>query len=408
MTSAQFLSLIAVLIGALATSGLFLVGLWHLIRVPQVRKFVAKAKDLVTGKHYPLALGRAAANPVLPTMPHPWEAAAVMNPAAVDDGDRVHLFYRAVGTDGVSRVGYASSKDGMQFDERLPYPVYATQKDPRNHARMYAHSPQFAGLTASGGSWSGVEDPRAVIIDDRLYLSYNSFEDWSMRIGVSSISVDDLRNKKWNWSAPQFLSPPGEVHKNWLVFPRKINGKFAVLHSVSPAPEVEFVDDLNAVGTTAPHIQSAVGARTAGIDGGWETRVRGAGPPPIETPDGWLVLYHAHDQDQARYKLGAMLLDLDDPTKVLARAVMPVLEPATEYENVGAKPGIVYACGAIVKDGMLMVYYGGADNVVCMAAAPLKDFLLKLKAGQPVSLSASRKPLITGLPTAFDKKPINK
>jgi predicted GH43/DUF377 family glycosyl hydrolase len=115
----------------------------------------------------------------------------------------------------------------------------------------------------------------------------------------------------------------------------------------------------------------------------WDSRIRGAGPPPIETSEGWLLLYHANDvREQHKYKLGAMLLDKNDPTKIIARSTKPILEPEGEFENAGIKPGIVYACGAIVRDGMLQVYYGGADNYVCMAAVPLKEFIDHLVRGE--------------------------
>ena len=114
--------------------------------------------------------------------------------------------------------------------------------------------------------------------------------------------------------------------------------------------------------------------------GAWDTWIRGAGPPPLKTKDGWLLLYHAMDvRDPNRYKLGAMLLDLNDPTKVLYRSRTPILEPDVYYENQGFKAGVVYSCGAVVKDGELYVYYGGADSVTCVAMANLDTFLDELK-----------------------------
>lgn len=388
MTGLQLTAVILSAIGATAVSAIFIWGLWKLARAPRARDYVAKPRDLVRGRRFPLALARATHNPVLPPTPLPWEAAAVLNPAVIEHGGRVHLFYRAIGMDGVSRIGYASSGDGVHFDERLPYPVFAVRRDPRS-ARMRAHDPRMTQMYLSGGSWSGVEDPRASIVGGRLYLTFNAFEGWNaMRIGSVSISLDDLDAKRWHWSAPNYLSPPDEIHKNWVIFPRKINGRFAILHSISPKPEVAFVDDIDAVGSSEQYIKSTQSPRVAGNKDGWETRVRGAGPPPIETKDGWLVLYHAHDEDQSRYKLGAMLLDLDDPMKVIARARLPVLEPEGDFENGGAKPGVVYACGAVVRDGMLHVYYGGADNFVCMAAAPIDAFVASIKDGaKPLQLS---------------------
>ena len=80
-----------------------------------------------------------------------------------------------------------------------------------------------------------------------------------------------------------------------------------------------------------------------------------------------------------RYKLGAMLLDLDDPTKMLYRSRTPILEPDFDYENQGFKAGVVYSCGAVINDGEFYVYYGGADSVTCVAMANLDTFLNELK-----------------------------
>ena len=104
------------------------------------------------------------------------------------------------------------------------------------------------------------------------------------------------------------------------------------------------------------------------------------GPTPIKTPDGWLALYHGvGDQDASRYKVGAMLLDISDPTRVLLRSRNPILEPNECYENEGFKYGVVYPCGATVIDNNLMVYYGGADTVICGAQSPLNEFMDELK-----------------------------
>ena len=112
--------------------------------------------------------------------------------------------------------------------------------------------------------------------------------------------------------------------------------------------------------------------------------MRSAGPPPIKTRYGWLLFYHATDnKEPSRYKIGAMLLDLKDPSKILRRSSTPILEPTESYEFNGFKGGIVYASGALVKDGTLFVYYGGADSYVCAATADFEEFmnaLLKDKA----------------------------
>jgi predicted GH43/DUF377 family glycosyl hydrolase len=99
----------------------------------------------------------------------------------------------------------------------------------------------------------------------------------------------------------------------------------------------------------------------------------------MRTKYGWLVLYHKMEKhDSNRYKLWAMILDIKDPTKVLYRSSQPILEPDEWYENEGYKSGVVYSCGAVIKDGQLFVYYGGADTVSCVATAKLDAFLKEL------------------------------
>ena len=111
---------------------------------------------------------------------------------------------------------------------------------------------------------------------------------------------------------------------------------------------------------------------------GWEKWIRGVGAPPIKTNKGWLLFYHAMDDDLSKYKLGAMLLDLKDPTKILHRSPEPVLGPDKDYESNGFKTGVVYVSGAITKDDKLLVYYGASDSYVGVAYASLEDFLNKL------------------------------
>ena len=119
--------------------------------------------------------------------------------------------------------------------------------------------------------------------------------------------------------------------------------------------------------------------------------VRGAGPAPIKTKYGWLVLYHAIEKnDSGRYKLYAMILDSKNPSKVLCDSIQPILEPDLWYENEGYKGGVIYACGAIVKDGELFVYYGGADKVSCVATVNLDKFLEELISHRVVKLKSRK------------------
>ena len=340
--------------------------LWH---QSLIRKYGAK-KD-------PQNLSRHDQNPIMSPRPHQeWEAGGTFNPAAVTDNEgTVHLLYRAIGDDGVSRVGHASSRDGKHIDSRSSFPVFQPSQgngmpDPATVQGPLTYDPI---IYPSGGGWAGCEDPRAVKIEDTIYMTYTAFEGWnSVRIGVTSISEKDLRNNRWNWKKPQIISSSKQINKNWVVFPEKINGKFAVLHSISPNILVDYVDSLS-----SPYSNELILSQSpkGGRNDHWDNWMRGAGAPPIRTDKGWLLLYHAMDKnDPDKYKLGVMLLDLKNPSTVLYRSPKPILEPIMSYEN-DSKAGVVYASGAVVKDGNLLVYYGGGDRHTCVAETPLKALL---------------------------------
>lgn len=351
-----------------------------------LRKKLAKTLRLDQLKR--LLLTKSSLNPILKPGTHPWTAEAVLNPAAAVIADRTHLLYRAIGMDGVSRLGYASSPDGIFFDRRLSSPAYIA-RDPRgvpDRARRY--SPV---MYPSGGSWGGCEDPRMVTIDGRVYVTFNMFDGWDyIRVAALSISQHDfLMGKFAAWEGPHVLSKPNERHKNWVLFPEKIRGKFAIIHSIAPKIEIAYRDSIESIGVDEPFVESWVGARhdLPAREHAWDSFIRSAGPPPLKTERGWLLFYHAIDErDPGRYQLGAMLLDLNHPERVLYRAAGPILSPNESYENAG-KPGIVYACGAVVRNGTLFVYYGGADKVVCVATTPLETFLNALVEGSQPSLA---------------------
>jgi predicted GH43/DUF377 family glycosyl hydrolase len=339
-------------------------------------------------------LHRFPQNPILSPSVLEWESEAVFNPAAFVDNGRVHLLYRALGPDGVSRIGYASSSDGVHFDERLPYPVYEPSYGIGYPDQSLAHGAQTynTSANASGGGWAGCEDPRVVVIGGQAYMSFVAFDGWNfIRQALTSISLDDVNKKNWAWRKPVLISHPGQIHKNWVIFPEKINGKYAILHGLSPKIHVDYVDTLDDF-DGEKFIDSLPPASGAGYHDDsrkhhWDTRVRGAGAPPIKTAMGWLLLYHANDRrDPGKYKLGAMLLDLEDPTKVLYRASAPILEPEEWYENEG-KPGVVYTCGAVIVNENLVVYYGGGDKHIAVARAGVHDFLQALAKDQSIALT---------------------
>ena len=324
------------------------------------------------------SLKRHHQNPIISPLAHrEWEASGTFNPAAVEDDEGVvHLFYRAAGADGLSRISHAVSPNGREIAEQSSYPVYEPlpgygMPEPSEANLPHRHDPL---MHPSGGGWGGAEDPRTTKIGGRVYMTYTAFEGWdNMRIGLTSISLDDLDKRRWNWRRPRLISPAKARNKNWVLFPEKIRGKYAILHSVAPKVLVAYVDSLDMM----PVIRSSkdhggYGTNDPTREKYWDKVMKGAGPPPLKTDKGWLVLYHAIYK--GKYNVGAMLLDLDDPTKILYRSPEPILTPDMAYENDG-KPGVVYATGAVIKNGELLVYYGGGDKHVCIAETPLRPLL---------------------------------
>lgn len=349
-----------------------------------VKKIVFPLRKIFGREYLSPILERAEENPVIePTAKHPWESQYTFNTAAVYENKKVHLVYRAIGNKGISVLGYAASQDGIHVDERLDKPCYVPQEPFESPGEKPLVIPYNF---MSGGGFGGCEDPRITKLDDKFYMTYVAFNGIP-RVALTSIKVDDFLQKRWNWKKPVLISPPDQVHKNWVIFPEKIKEKYAILHSVSPNILVDYFDSLDFDGKT--YIKSYYSSE--GRKGYWDSKVRGVGPPPIKTKDGWLILYHAlDDRDPGRYKMGAMILDYNDLTKVLYRSAEPILEPEARYENEGFKAGVVYSCGAVVINDRLFVYYGGADTVICVATTNLNEFLKGLKNSQPIKLQSAK------------------
>ena len=332
-----------------------------------------------------LNLRKSPDNPIIkPSADTPWQSKATFNPTALYHDGKVHIVYRAIGDTDESVLGYASSLDGIAIKDRHPDAVYRHAKEGRVEKTL----PKI--LYGSGGGWSGgCEDPRLTLLGTRAYLLYTAFDGWSsVRIALTSINLDDFISKRWNWQKPVLISPPGEIHKNWVLFPEKIKGKYAILHSLSPEILIDYFNDLDELDGDN-FIQSVHQGNPL-----WYRRdkgIRGVGPAPIKTKYGWLVLYHAMDKiNPSQYKLWAMILDLNSPEKILYRGAESILEPDESYENYGFKAGVVYSCGAVVKGGELFVYYGGADMVSCVATANFDKFLEKLVTSRPSKLTGRK------------------
>lgn len=355
------------------------------------RKIVKKPKKLVKKTKKPLPLKKAIENPIIsPRQENSWESIQTFNPAAMFADDKVHLLYRALGDDGISRIGYATSEDGINIDERLDEPifVYETESLERKSGSTGTlkvfRAPEWMDNYNSGGGWGGCEDPRVTKIDDKVYMFFVAYDAVNPpAIAFTSISFQDFLKRKWKWGGVKVISKPGIIDKSGCVFPEKINGKYVIMHRIFPNILIDYVDNLD-----FPEGEYLKGEHKITIrEDNWDSRKIGAGAAPLKTKYGWLLIYYAvDDKDDTKYKIGAMLLDLKDPAKVLYRTDAPILEPVEWYENAGHKTGVAYPCGVVAIKNRLFIYYGGADTVVCVATANAEEFLQELMGGKKPKL----------------------
>ncbi|MFO0703998.1 MAG: hypothetical protein U0525_04720 [Patescibacteria group bacterium] len=305
---------------------------------------------------------RFANNPLLlPNPKHPWESQAVFNPGVIEIEGKIYLLYRALSDDNISTVGLAISYDGMYIDERLDEPIYV----PR--------APEEISNTKGQGY--GCEDPRITRIGDVIYMCYTAYDGVIPRLAMTSIYIEDFLERKWNkWKYPKIISRENIADKDGCLFPEKINGKYVFFHRVEPNINIDYVDDLLFEDTKYLEIDHTIPPGTSD----WDSVKIGINAPPIKCSAGWLVLYHGISASDHHYRLGAMLLDENDPTKLIARTRYPILEPELYYELEGVVNNVVFPCGAVVIEKYLYIYYGGADKVVGGARMPLEELVTYL------------------------------
>jgi len=297
-------------------------------------------------------------NPILiPNKHNWWESEAVFNPAVLYDGNMVHVLYRAIGEyeQYISRIGYAYSTDGFNFQRKNGIafgPVDAYER-------------------------YGIEDPRLVTIDNQIYFSYVVLSDYVMKKEpVSSSTALATTNDFHDHTRLGIITSKGSDNKDVVLFPEKINQKYLVLHRprswVGPKFGVDRPSIWIAEGNTLSNFEKHTLLMKPEQD--WEELKIGSGPPPIKTEHGWLLIYHGVNKDLV-YSAGAVILDLNNPFKVIARTKEPILQPEEPYERIGDVNNVVFPTGACIIDDRLHVYYGGADKVCCLAVVELNAFL---------------------------------
>ena len=199
-------------------------------------------------------------------------------------------------------------------------------------------------------------------------MTYTAFRDrvlCAFQIAMTSISVEHLASKRWNWGE-RWLPFPGIRNKDAVIFPRKINGRYVMYHRIEPDICVAHSEDM----VQWRDIKAVMEPRKDM----WDCLKVGAAGPPLEVEGGWLLLYHGVDTRKI-YRLGAAMLDRENPEEVIYRSEKPILEPKEDYERFGFVPNVVFSCGMVLLDGQLLIYYGGADTVICVATYDLNEII---------------------------------
>lgn len=253
------------------------------------------------------------------------------------------------GTDGNSNVVYlttfshlrlARSKDGVNFilDEK---PVI--MPDVKQEC------------------W-GMEDPRITKIGQTYYINYTAVS--SDGAATALITTEDFR--EFHRLGIIFLPE----NKDVTIFPELINGRYYAFNRPVPkaigTPDIWISESLDLIHWGKHHHFYGVS------DESWENGRIGGGAPPIRTDRGWVKIYHAADRNH-RYCLGAFLLDLEDPSKILAKSTKPLLEPEMNYETNGFFGNVVFTCGCILEQDKIKIYYGAADDSICLCEITLED-----------------------------------
>lgn len=329
-------------------------------------------------------LQRYEKNPILiPNEANWWESKAVFNCAILHYENKFHMLYRAIGEYEryISRIGYASSTDGYSF----------------------ARSNHIALEPTQDYEKYGIEDPRMVEIDNQVYITYVILSAYVTDGAVVEASTALATTTDFlKYTRLRVITSKGSNNKDVVLFPEKMNqqqssvllssstssnnadgaGKYFFLHRPSSWIGSTYGVDKPSIWLGEGNALTNFEKHTLLLkpEEDWEELKVGAGPPPIKTRAGWLVIYHGVSREKV-YSAGAALLDLHDPSKIIGRTKTPILEPKEPYEKLGDVNNVVFPTGAcIVDNDKLFVYYGAADKVCCLATTDLNyllDHILK-------------------------------
>jgi len=307
---------------------------------------------------------RHPANPVLTADDWPYPVNSVFNPGAVEVDGETLLLVRVEDRRGFSHLCAARSADGVSDWRIDPEPSLAP--DPARYPEEFY----------------GIEDPRITPLAGGEHLiAYTAYSEGGPLVALAR--TRDFRDFERLGPA----TPPDD--KDAAVFPVQFGRRWAMIHRPSadnPGRHahiwLSFSPDLKHWGEARVLLRARTG-------GWWDAGKIGLSPPPLRTPDGWLIMYHGvrMTADGAIYRLGLALLDLEDPAHVARRSDEWVLGPREVYERQGDVEQVVFPCGWVLSDDEVRLYYGASDTAVAVATASLRqvlDYLRRLPPYAPV------------------------
>ncbi|MFC2076781.1 glycoside hydrolase family 130 protein [candidate division KSB1 bacterium] len=285
-------------------------------------------------------------NPIITIEDLPSKCGDIRNAAAVKiDGEYI-LLVTIQSLEGYFCIHAARSPDGYYFDVDNK-PIMAPSKEGSN--AIYEEY--------------GVLDPRIVQIKNTYYISYDAYGPHGIRLGLACTSDFQTVERLGLISEPDT--------KCGVLFPRKIKGKYVRLERPWEGRSIwiTYSDDLEYWGS------SEVVMTPRG--GFWDSDRIGVATPPVEIDQGWLALYYGVKQTSAGplMRIGASILEAENPSSVVSRTNVPILSPREEYERIGDVPNIVYACGAIFESDLIKLYYGAANSCICVGIVKVQEIV---------------------------------
>lgn len=318
-----------------------------------------------------------------------FENKGVLNPACIQVDDIIHMFYRAINNNDISSIGYCQLKNNKvvkRLKEPVLFPEYNYEKN-------------------------GVEDPRITLLDGTYYLFYTAYDGKNALIAYATskdlvnFTKQGLISPKISYDEAEDIFRDSKVRERYIMFemlyketrgkdillfekdaalfPQKFNDKFALLHRILPGIQIIYFNNFSELTEDywRDYFKNLGDFIVLDPFFRFEDYIIGGGCSPIETKDGWLIIYHAVEDTPFGkiYHASAALLDLKNPLKVLGRLKEPLFSPEVSWEKSGITNNVVFPTGAVVRDKRLYIYYGAADKLIAARSVDLAELLSELK-----------------------------